>query len=301
VGAVSAETDELRVLTARVERIAERVVAWYWRTPPTERVTWGGMIACASLGAFVVLERLVRLRRPKIMPPAFTARFMDRLHDGKFECGQALDHCELNPSPAARVALAAVRRWGRPASDLERAVALAHRVETDRLRRNVGTLRRIAVLTPLLGLLGTLFALGRVLESVPATSVHAHGESLAVAAAPELRWGRALAAALAPFSAGIVIATISLVVYDGLLIRIEKLAGSLDRLGAETIDAIAMTAPVSTPTLAMASGDPRSTHFRPEPGREGSVTRARSPHQPFFRLDDRTGMIRQTGEHGMGQ
>ena len=84
---------------------------------------------------------------------------MDRLHDGKLDCGQALDHCELNPSPAARVALAAVRRWGRPAADLERAVALAHRVETDRLRRNVGTLRRIAVLTPLLGLLGTLFAL----------------------------------------------------------------------------------------------------------------------------------------------
>ena len=101
------------------------------------------------------------------MPGAFTAQFLDRLHEGKLDCGRALDHCELNPSPAARVALAAVRRWGRPAADLERAVALAHRVETDRLRRNVGTLRRIAVLSALLGLLGTLFALGRALEGVP--------------------------------------------------------------------------------------------------------------------------------------
>ena len=40
----------------------------------------------------------------------------------------------MNPSPAARVALAAVRRWGRPAVDLERAVALTHRGEADRLR-----------------------------------------------------------------------------------------------------------------------------------------------------------------------
>jgi biopolymer transport protein ExbB len=299
--AVSMEGDELRAWTERVERIAGRVVAWYRRTPPYDRVTWGAMIACAGVGAFVVLERLVRLRRHKIMPPAFTARFMDRLHDGKLECGQALDHCELNPSPAARVALAAVRRWGRPTSDLERAVALAHRVETDRLRRNVGTLRRIAVLTPLLGLLGTLFALGRALEGVPAPSAHAHGDNLTVAAAPELGWGRALGATLAPLSAGVVIATISLVVYDGLLIRIEKLAGSLDQLGAETIDAIAMAAPVSTPTLGLASGELRAMHHRPESGRAGSVTRARSPHQPYFRLDDRTGMIRQTGEKPTGQ
>ena len=297
--AVSNGGDELRFLAARVERIAGWVMAWYRRTPPADRVTWGGMIACSGLGALVVLERAVRLRRRKIMPPAFTARFMDRLHDGKLDCGQALDHCELNPSPAARVALAAVRRWGRPATDLERAVALAHRVETERLRRNVGTLRRIAVLTPLLGLLGTLFALGRALENAPAAAVHADGAGLA--AAPGLGWGPALAATLTPLSAGIVIATLSLVAYDGLLIRIEKLAGGLDRLGAETIDAIAMAAPVATPTLALAPSEPRPGHLRPETGRAGSGSSARSPHQPYFRFDDRTGMIRHTGEHGIGQ
>jgi biopolymer transport protein ExbB len=298
--AVSNGGDELRVLTARVERIARWALAWYRRTPPADRVTWGGMIACAALGALVVLERAVRLRRRKIVPPAFTARFMDRLHDGKLDCGQALDHCELNPSPAARVALAAVRRWGRPAADLERAVALAHRVETERLRRNVGSLRRIAVLTPLLGLLGTLFALGRALENLPAAAVQAYGNGLSAATAPGFAWGPALAGALTPLCAGIVIATLSLVAYDGLLIRIEKLAGGLDRLGAETIDAIAMAAPVSIPTLALAPGEPRHASLRPDTGRAGSSSSARSPHQPYFRLDDRTGMIRHDGEHGIG-
>jgi biopolymer transport protein ExbB len=298
--AVSNGGDEIRVLTARVERIARWAMAWYRRTPPSDRVTWGGMIACAALGALVVFERAARLRRRKIMPPAFTARFMDRLHDGKLDCGQALDHCELNPSPAASVALAAVRRWGRPATDLERAVALAHRVETERLRRNVGTLRRIAVLTPLLGLLGTLFALGRALENVPAGALQVNGEGVVAAAAPGFAWGPALAGALTPLSAGIVIATLSLVAYDGLLIRIETLAGGLDRLGAETIDAIAMVAPVSTPTLALAPVEPRTAHLRPETGRAGSATSARSPHQAYFRLDDRTGMIKHDDELGIG-
>ena len=291
-------------MTARVERIARRIWAWYRRTPPADRVTWSGMIACAVLGVFVVLERALRLRRRKIVPPSFTARFMDRLHDGKLDCGQALDHCELNPSPAARVALAAVRRWGRPAADLERAVALAHRVETDRLRRNVGTLRRIAVLTPLLGLLGTLFALGRALESVPATAVHSHVQVVEAAPATGLAWGPAVAASLTPLCVGIVIATLSLVAYDGLVIRIEKLASGLDRLGAETIDAIAMAAPVSTPTMALATGEHRpmhSTHLRPEPGRTGSGASARSPHQAYFRLDNRTGMIRHADDHGVSQ
>ena len=240
-------SNELNAVSARMERIARGVMTWYWRTPPAERVTWGGMMACIGLGVLVVLERLVLLRRRKIMPRAFTARFLDRLHDGKLDCGQALDLCELNPSPAANVALAAVRRWGRSAGDLERAVALAHRVETDRLRRNVGTLRRIAVLTPLLGLLGTLFALGRALEGVPAQPV---------------AWGPALASTLTPLSVGIVIATLSLIAYDALLIRIEKLAGGLDRLGAETIDAIAVAAPYTLPTMALAHGEPRPTHLQ---------------------------------------
>ena len=82
-----------------------------------------------------------------------------------------------------------------------------------------------------------------------------------VAATPAVsdRVGSALAAALTPLSAGIVIATLALVAYDGLLTRIEKLAGALDRLGAETIDAIALTAPISSPRSRSA----RSRRDRP--------------------------------------
>ena len=209
----------------------------------------------------------------------------------------------MNPSPAASVALAAVRRWGRPAADLERAVALAHRVETERLRRNVGTLRRVAVLTPLLGLLGTLFALERALEKVTATAID--GSAAGIKAAPEAgrgaAFGPALAATLTPLSVGIVLATLALVAYDALSIRIEKTAGGLDRLGAETIDAIALAAPIAAPAMTLATGEPRSSYLRPEVGRSGSVSGARSPHQAYFRLDEGTGTIRHTGEHGGGR
>jgi biopolymer transport protein ExbB/TolQ len=221
---------------------------WYVRTPPPERVTWGGLVACGGLGLVVLLERTLRLREGKVVPPAFTARFVDHLHEGKLDGGQALDHCERSPSPAARVALAAVRRWGRPAGDLERAVAMAHRVETERLRRNVGTLRRVAALSALLGILGTLFALGRALESIPPTN----GNGPSVAGSAAVAWGPALAAAITPLSTGLIIATLALVAYDGVSSRVEQLAGALDRLGAETIEAVAMSAPPAATPIAMA-------------------------------------------------
>jgi biopolymer transport protein ExbB len=252
---------------SRAHRLASWLIDWYGRTPPPERVTWGGLVACGGLGLVVLIERTLRLRERLVVPPAFTMRFVDHLHEGKLDCGQALDHCERNPSPAARVALAAVRRWGRPAGDLERGVAMAHRVETERLRRNVGTLRRVAALSALLGVLGTLFALGRALESIPPTV----GNGPAVGAAVPVAWGPALAAAITPLSTGLIVATLALAAYDGVLSRVEELAGALDRLGAETIEAIAMSAPPAATPIAMA----RPPHFaRP------NVDQAGTPRKP---------------------
>ncbi|WP_250847034.1 MotA/TolQ/ExbB proton channel family protein [Aquisphaera insulae] len=254
--------------TSALTRLAARTfidaATWYRRTPPGERMTWGGLAAAAVLGVWVLAEGLFRLRRRRVIPADFAARFLDRLHEGKLDGGKALDYCEMNPSPAARVALAAVRRWGRPAADLERAVVIAHRVEADRLRRNVGTLRRIAALAPLLGLLGSLMAIGRVLASRP---IDGSSGSL----------GTALASALTPLTLGVAVATLALVAYDALVGRIERLAGALDRLGAETIDAIAMAKPAVSPLLTVEPSGTRS--FGAHSGHAGPSPGAHPPHQ----------------------
>lgn len=274
---LASEILDLEALKQRAGTFVQSGLRWYLRTPAAERMSWGGLFACAGLGLAVLFERAVRLRRLKIIPADFTARFLDRLHEGKLDGGKALDYCEMNPSPAARVALAAVRRWGRPAVDLERAVALTHRGEAERLRRNVGTLRRVAALAPLVGLLGTLLAVGRILAAIP-------GAGEAAAAAPGIiasgsaGWGPALAPALSPLILGLTIATLALVAYDSLVIRIERLSGALDRLGAETIDAIAMaTQPAASPLIA-SPFSPRAS--RSDPGHPAdNPGPARTPHQ----------------------
>jgi biopolymer transport protein ExbB len=254
---------EVADLPGLAGRLGDEVIHWYRVTPPGDRVSWGGLAVCCLLGCSILLERLLRLRERTIIPADFTAKFLDRLHGGKLDAGRALDYCEENPSPAARVALAAVRRWGRPAADLERAVALAHRVESDRLRRNVGTFRRLAVLAPLIGFLGTLLAAGRILAAIPPGVPLQEGLDLG------FHWGPELASALGPLTAGVVIATLAVVAYDGLQARIERLAGSLDRLGAETIDAIAMAVPIASASLSVPTSragdldaEPRGPSYR---------------------------------------
>jgi biopolymer transport protein ExbB len=257
----AAANPTLDALLKRGEIYGRRAVEWYRQTPPVDRVTWGGLGACGVLGLLVIAERTLVLRRRRVTPGGFLKRFRERLQDGKLDRGKALDLCELNPSPAARVALAAVRRWGRPVADVERAVALASRVETDLLRRNVGTLRRVAAMAPLLGLLGSLISAGRAL-------------SVAGAA-----WGPALGNSLIPLTSGVALAILALVAYDGLVGRVEKLANTLDRLGAETVDAIAMATahePAAPSHPPIRAGEPRRVVHGP----------FRGPHQLRVEIPD---------------
>jgi biopolymer transport protein ExbB len=240
----------LDAILRHAQRLANRATLWYQRTPPADRVTWGGLAACVGLGVGVLLERMARLQRRRVLPSAFLERFLERIREGKLDRLKGLDLCDLHPSPAARVALAALKRWGRPAADLERAVALAVRVETDHLRRNVGTLRRIAALSPLLGLLGTLVAASRALAGLGAS-------------APGSGWGPAVAGALSPLIAGVALATLALLAYDGLVAKIEAFAGALDRLGAETVDAIAIATAIerrAAERRPMSRGPARTPH-----------------------------------------
>jgi biopolymer transport protein ExbB len=255
---------DLDAVSVHARRLAATVSAWYARTPPADRVTWGGLVAAAGLALGVVAERWLRLRPRRIIPDDFATRFLERLQGGRLDRGKALDYCELHVSPASRVALVAVKRWGRPVADLERAVSLVQRVEAERLRRHVGTLRRIAALTPLLGLLGTLTAVSRTLASLGA-------EPSAAASA----WGPALAAAFWPLTAGVALATLALVAYDGLAGRVEYLSDGLDRVGAETIDAIALAVPLPV------AADPRgaSSSSAHHHGPHAPLGSARTPHQ----------------------
>src|SRR5690348_8953419 len=75
----TAASPDLDWVTVPARRLARRAETWYLRTPPADRITWGGLGACAVLGASVFLERIARLRRGRIVPRDFSMRFLNRL------------------------------------------------------------------------------------------------------------------------------------------------------------------------------------------------------------------------------
>ena len=63
------------------------------------------------------VDRMVVLRRGRVIPKPFVQRFLRLLEDGELEQDEALEICQLNQSPIANIFAHAVRKWGKPSVD----------------------------------------------------------------------------------------------------------------------------------------------------------------------------------------
>ena len=59
-----------------------------------------------------VFERVIALRRGRVIPAPFVKRFLHQLREGKLDRDQALDLCQESQSPVAEVFAGAVRASG---------------------------------------------------------------------------------------------------------------------------------------------------------------------------------------------
>lgn len=188
------------------------------------------LVLCSVVALGFALERLVALRRSRIVPRDFVERFLDRLSSGKLDRDRALELCRANESLAARVFGHAVRHWGQSAPTIRQAVSHDAAAELLDLKRNCRVLNATATLAPLLGLLGTVVGL---IEAFDALSQKGAGPGKNEALA------HGISLALMATAFGLVIAVISVAVYYFLLHRIDALVKDLDDKTREVIDQVA--------------------------------------------------------------
>ena len=121
------------------------------------------MLPIAAMSLLVVmfgLERMLGLRRRKVLPPRLInglATMASR--QGGFDPRRAYKLCQQYPSTAANVIRAMLLKVGRPPTEIEHAVSEASQREAARLYINVRWLSLAAGITPLLGLLGTVWGM----------------------------------------------------------------------------------------------------------------------------------------------
>ena len=112
------------------------------------------------LAATFIIERAFALRRRRVIPPKLVQALGQlTAQDEPLDPRQAYQICQQFPSAAAKVIQAMLLRVGRPHAELERAVAETSQREAERLHGNVRWLTLAAAVSPLLGLLGTVWGL----------------------------------------------------------------------------------------------------------------------------------------------
>lgn len=202
------------------------------------------ILFCSVITLVFVFERAIALRRGRVIPGPFVKRFLHQLGEGQLDREQALELCEQSRSAAAGVFAAAVRKWGKPAVEVEQAVLDAGERASNGLRKYVRVFNAVSTITPLMGLLGTVLGMIKAFNDISTSDAMGRPEFLA----------RGISEALITTAAGLSIAIPALVCYLFFVSRVDQLIIELDALGQQVVGAVSLeglqTASQAKPTRA---------------------------------------------------
>jgi biopolymer transport protein ExbB len=140
------------------------------------------LLVASVIGLALVIERLLYLRRRRILPPNLLEEVVRVYHNGKIG-PEVLKNLEQN-SPLGRVLAAGLRNVNAPREVMKEAIEEAGRGTAHDLERFLTTLGTIASLAPLMGLFGTVVGMIEIFGSQNATGTNpaqlAHGISVAL-------------------------------------------------------------------------------------------------------------------------
>jgi biopolymer transport protein ExbB len=177
----------------------------------------------------LAIERAIALRRTKVIPRAFVEKMRELWRERPFAKERALEECSATGAPIARVFRAGIRRMGAPTAEVEKGIEDAGAREVSDMRRNLRAIRVVADVSPLMGLLGTVWGM------IKAYSV--------VAQTGELGQARLMASgiktALVTTAAGLVVAIPALIIYFYFVGKIDRYVLEMDELSIDLIEGIA--------------------------------------------------------------
>lgn len=188
----------------------------YWLIP---------FVVASVISVWFTIERLVVLRRSRVIPRAFVEPFLDRLRKGSLDSSTAKSLCEKNESPIAAVFSHAVHKWGRPSVEVEQAIIDGGERQVAQLRRHLRVINGVATVTPLLGLLGTVVGMIQAFNDIASAGAMGKADQLAAG----------IAMALLTTAFGLAIAIPSLIMYMYLSGRVEVLVMEMDELSQKVV------------------------------------------------------------------
>jgi len=186
------------------------------------------VIGLASVLALTVfIARLIALRRSAILPRALPIQVRDLVL--REETAEAMTLCRTNESPLARLLLAALRQAGRRREVVKEVVEEVGRHEAQLLHRGLGILELVAIVSPLMGLLGTVWGMIDVFRAI---EVHGVGNAGALAGG--------IGTALYTTFAGLLVAIPVRIAHSWLLGKVDGLVMDMEETALSVVDLVAI-------------------------------------------------------------
>ncbi|HEO69944.1 MAG TPA: MotA/TolQ/ExbB proton channel family protein [Candidatus Hydrogenedentes bacterium] len=124
---------------------------------------------CSLMGATVIIERAVALRRRAVIDPKLVATI--EVYNGDTSTQRLLDLCNRSPTSLAHVVKEVLDARHLDVPHLREVMNAAGRVEVGRLKRGLTLLEIIAGVSPLIGLLGTVLGMFTVFNAITAHGI----------------------------------------------------------------------------------------------------------------------------------
>lgn len=236
VSRLTAQPSEVAAAPAAVENAAQVAAPISYKNL-FDILRGGGLMmaplfACSFVTLVFLFERAISLRRGRVIPRPFVKRFLHQVREGKVDRDQALELCQDNGSPIAEVFASAVRKWGRPSVELEQTVIDAGERASSGLRRYIRVFNGVSTISPLMGLLGTVFGMIRLFNAISTADAMGRTELLAAG----------ISEAMLTTAAGLLIAIPALCIYLYFLGRVERLLADIDGLAQDLVGLISAEA-----------------------------------------------------------
>jgi biopolymer transport protein ExbB len=219
--------------------VAEEVVAEEEGKEDIFSLLWKGgwimiPIGLASVLALTLtIERFISLRRSRATPAGFLEGLRSIYGQGGHDAEKSAEYCRQNKCVLATLIESAIPKIPRGERELQNSLEDAGAREVDRMKRSLKPLSMIATVSPLLGLLGTVYGM---IGAFQAASNAGTGKSDVLA--------QGIYEALVTTAAGLTLAIPVLIVYQVLNNRVDTMVDDLDS-GAEEFIGFALESPNS--------------------------------------------------------
>ncbi|HEY0978216.1 MAG TPA: MotA/TolQ/ExbB proton channel family protein [Flavobacteriales bacterium] len=183
-----------------------------------------GPLALMSLiTVYVVIERVIALRKANQQDKDFLNKIRDYVHEGKTDSARNL--CAQSSSPAARMVEKGLQRIGKPTKDIESAMENVGRLELAKLERGIPMLSMFAKLAPMFGFIGTIIGVIKIFYDISLQD----NISISVIST-------GLYQKMVTSSAGLIVGIIAFIGYFFLNQMVERAADKMERTSLAFID-----------------------------------------------------------------